>query len=176
MLVRSSLATCCEVWLLLNDWCDRADRHRMSSSKHTKAHVKLHTDWSSIYCTYWFWISWMVNALLPTPPAEKNKVKLAVSLAGSNVYGDHLENAPIDRTFCGSTGKQHWVSKLPPTTTSLYSVMAYKGHTSRDSPSFTREICCFFDEMPGFLFYNVVWPATQPAHGKWGTGGFIYHN
>ena len=49
----------------------------------------------------------MVNALLPTPPAEKNKVKLAISLTGSNVYGDHLENAPIDRTFYGSTGKQH---------------------------------------------------------------------
>lgn len=46
--------------------------------------------------------------------------------------------------------QQSKVPKLPPTTTSLYSVMAYKGQTSRDFPFYTREISCFLDEMPGF--------------------------
>lgn len=109
----------------------------------------------------------MVNALLPTPPAEKTELSLQlVWLVGPNVYGDRLKNSPKDQTLYGRTAKQHRVSRLPPTTTSLYSVMAYKGQTSRDCPSTLVKSTAFPLNIAKFLLYKVVWPATQPAHGK----------
>lgn len=93
----------------------------------------------------------------------KKQSKPAVSLARSNVYGDRLKTSPKDQTFYRRTAKQHKVCQLPPTTTSLYSVMAYKGQITRDFPFHTREICCFLEEMPGFCCNKVVAGDTSRA-------------
>lgn len=73
------------------------------------------------------------------------------------------KNSPKDQTFYRRRAKQHKVCKLPPTTTSLYSVMAYEGQITRAFPFHTREICCFSEEMPSFCCNKVVAGDTTRA-------------
>ena len=91
----------------------------------------------------------MVKALLPTPPAEKAKWSLQLVWLDQMFMAIGLKIHPkIKRSI--EAQQSNRVPKLPPTTTSLYSVMAYKGRTSRDFPFYARQICCFLDETAGF--------------------------
>ena len=60
-------------------------------------------DWKWSSSTYWFWINCMVNALLPTPPAVHRRKKKEI----------------FSCCFFVDSELMH----LPPTTTSLYSVI-----------------------------------------------------
>jgi len=81
--------------------------------------------------TYWFCISWIVKALLPTPPATKYKIteiKSAIVQGESQVYKpkNYHHFCPVKDKF------------IPPTTTSLYSVMfAFHGFPVEFTISFS---------------------------------------
>lgn len=82
----------------------------------------------------------MVKALFPTPPAEKAKQDLQLDWR-DQMFMRSAQNSLKDQTFDQTRANQHKDCELPPTTTSLYSVMAYKGQIIRDFPSHTREVC-----------------------------------